>query len=186
MRRLSILFLIASLSLHGYPAVGQSNSADSTVRTVKIPAGTTIDVELADSISSADIEKGDVITFRAAAPVKVDGIVVAAEGARCTAVVVKASKRRRWGRSGELTFSMRDIIAVDDQRIPLQFSRGVKGEGKGVEVASAITTTGLLLWPIAPVALLWGLKRGEHAFIPAGKRFEVLTKEEVVVKVVEQ
>src|SRR5262245_45699187 len=121
MRRLTTLLLFPSLALHVYPAEVQLKSADSydsKARPIKIPAGPGIDVELADSISSADTEKGDVITFRAAAPVKVDGIVVVAEGARCTAVVAKANKRRRWGRSGELTFSMRDIIAVDDQRIP--------------------------------------------------------------------
>jgi len=183
MRILAILFLIPCIALHAPPARCQSINTDTKVKEVKIPVGTSVDVELASFVTSETLETGDVMTFRAVTPVKIDGVTVIAPGAMCTAVVVKARKRRRWGRSGQLTFSMRDIIAVDDQRIPLQFGRAVKGEGKGVEVASGIVATGVLLWPIAPVALLWGLKKGKDAFIPTGKRFEVLTKSEVVVRV---
>src|SRR5262245_10983211 len=133
MRILTILFLIASLALHVPPVACQSNSTSAKITEVKIPSGTRIDVELAFWFSSETLEKGDVITFRAVMPVKIDGLTVVASGAICTAVVVKAKKRRRWGRSGEITFNMRDIVAVDDQRIPLQFGRAVKGEGKKAE-----------------------------------------------------
>jgi hypothetical protein len=34
-----------------------------------------------------------------------------------------------------------------------------------------VIVTGLLLLPIAPIGLLWGFKRGEDAFISAGRRF---------------
>ena len=183
MRRLALFLLTACLTFQVPPVACQSNNTDSKFKEVKIPAGTAVDVELVYYVSSDSIQKGDVISFRAVEPVKIDGTTVVHARALCTAVVVKAKRRRRWGRSGEITFRMRDIIAVDDQRIPLEFGRAVQGEGKKAEVASGIAATGVLLWPIAPVALLWGLKKGEDAFIPAGKRFEVITKAEVIVRV---
>jgi hypothetical protein len=42
--------------------------------------------------------------------------------------------------------------------------------------------TGALLWPIAPVTLLHGFKRGKDAFIPAGKRYEVFIDGQPSVK----
>ncbi len=142
-----------------------------------------VEVELVTFVSSESTEKGDRLTFRALDAVKIDGVTVIQPGARCTAVVVKAKRRRHWGRGGQLAFTMRDIVAVDEQRIPLKFMREVTGDGRVIEVASAIAATGVLLWPIAPVSLLWGLKKGEDVVIPAGKRFEVLTSDDVTVKV---
>jgi len=178
-----VLLLIATLAVPGPRANSQSNTEN--IRAIKIPKGTPVEVELVYDISSGSIEKGDGISFRAVSAVTVDGIQVIASGASTTAVVNKVSRRRYWGRGGQIAFTMRDIVAVDEQKIPLQFDREVTGEGKIAEVSTKIAATGVLLWPIAPVALLWGLKRGKHAIIPAGKRFVVLTKADVTVKVIE-
>jgi hypothetical protein len=161
-------------------ASGQLNSVE-----VKIPAGTSVEIETAFDISSAYVEEGDAISFRAVGPVKVNGVTVIAPGALATALIVKAKKRGHWGRSGHLAWSMRDIVAVDGQRIPLRFEREAAGEGKGGEVATKTVVTGALLWPIAPVALLWGFKKGKDAVIPAGKRFVTFVSTDAVVRVAE-
>jgi hypothetical protein len=162
---------------------GQLNSVE-----VKIPAGTSVEIEAAYDISSAYVEEGDAISFRAVGPVKVDGVTVIAPSALATALVVRAKQRGHWGRSGRLAWSMRDIVAVDGQRIALRFEREAAGEGKRGEVATKTLVTGALLWPvfpIAPVALLWGFKKGKHAVIPAGKRFVTFVNTDAVVSVPE-
>ena len=179
MRTILPIILILLLVVHVYPAHGQSSSE----RLIKIPTGTQIEVELVHLITSESTEKGDLLTFRSLDAVKIDGVVVIEPGARCTAVVVKAKRRRHWGRGGQLAFTMRDIVAVDEQRVPLQFMREVTGDGRVAEVASAIAATGVLLWPIAPLSLLWGLKKGEDVVIPVGKRFVVTTRSDVMVRV---
>ena len=155
---------------------------------VKIPAGTSVEIETAFDISSAYVEEGDAISFRAVGPMKVDGVTVIAPSALATALVVKAKKRGHWGRSGHLAWSMRDIVALDGQRISLRFEREAVGEGKAGEVATKTVVTGgllLPLWPIAPVALLWGFKKGRDAVIPAGKRFVTFVSTDAVVSVPE-
>lgn len=168
----------------------QANGTSGQLKSVevKIPAGTSVEIETAFDVSSAYVEEGDAISFRAVGPVKVNGVTVIAPSALATAFVVKAKKRGHWGRSGRLAWSMRDIVAVDGQRIPLRFEREAAGEGKGGEVATKTVVTGgllLPLWPIAPVALLWGFKKGRDAVIPAGKRFVTFVSADAVVSVAE-
>ena len=50
-----------------------------------------------------------------------------------------------------------------------------KGDSKAGTVTTGVIVTGLLLLPIAPIGLLWGFKRGEDAFISAGRRYDVFT-----------
>ena len=68
---------------------------------------------------------------------------------------------------------MQDVTAADGTRLPLRFSDRIVGDSKGAKVATRVAITGVILWPIAPVALLHGFKRGKNAYLPAGKRFEV-------------
>jgi hypothetical protein len=62
--------------------------------------------------------------------------------------------------------------ATDGTRIPVQFNGRTVGDSKGAKVATRVVLTGLVLWPIAPVALFHGFKRGENDVVPEGKRFE--------------
>lgn len=98
-------------------------------------------------ISSACVEDGDGISFRAVGPVKANGVTVIAPSALASGLVVKAKKRGHWGRSGHLAWRMRDIVAVDGRRIPLRFEREAAGEGKGGEVATKTAVTGFVLLP---------------------------------------
>jgi hypothetical protein len=61
-----------------------------------------------------------------------------------------------------------------------------RGDSKGAKVATRIALTGVLLGPLAPVALLHGFKRGENAFIPAGKRFAVFVQGDVQASITEE
>jgi len=143
---------------------------------VKIPNGVPIEVEAPFTVSSQDVKKGEAISFRVVNPVKVDGVVVIAAGATATARVVKASRGGHFGRAGRLAWEMQYVTAVDGTRIPLQSSGRIVGDSKGAKVATAMVITAVALPLIAPVALLHGFKRGENAFLMAGKRFEVLTQ----------
>jgi len=73
---------------------------------------------------------------------------------------------------------------VDGTRISLASSAGrAVGDSKGAKVATQIILTGALLPLVAPVALLHGFKRGENAFVPAGKRFAVFVGSEATVTI---
>ncbi|MGH9901036.1 MAG: hypothetical protein ACRD68_04255, partial [Pyrinomonadaceae bacterium] len=167
------VILAMVMAPEGAAAGGQSSAALQAVQaaTVKIPDGTLVEVETAYTISSQEVREGDAISFRVVNPVIVGGVTVIAAGATATARVVKASRGGHFGRAGRLAWSMYEVTAVDGSRVPLQFAGRTVGDSKGAKVATQAVLTGVLLWPIAPVALLHGFKRGENAVVPAGKRF---------------
>jgi hypothetical protein len=150
---------------------------------VKIPDGTLIELEAAYDVSSKDVKVGEEISFRVATPVLVGGRVVIEAGATATGRIVKASRGGHFGRAGRLAWKMEEVIAADGTRIPLKLDGRVVGDSKGAKVATKAVVTGVLLWPIAPVALLHGFKRGDNAYLPAGKRFEAFVNGDAAVSV---
>ena len=137
---------------------------------IAIPDGTPLEVESTFNVSSSEVEEGSAVSFTVVHPVKINGATVIASGARATARVTKAKKGGSWGRAGTLAWEMRDVIAVDGSKVPLEFSNRKRGDSKGGTVTTAIIVTGVLFWPAAP---FWGFKKGKDAKVPAGSRFEV-------------
>jgi hypothetical protein len=168
-------------------------STPPTNREVKLPAGTPIDIESAYTVSSLDLKPNEYLSFRVLIPVKVDGVTVIEKGALVTARVVEAKRGRHWGKAGRLSWTMIDVVAVDGTRPPLQAQKdlpdgrnGIKGTSHGAEVATKTIVMGALLaplFPIAPLALMSGFKRGEDAVLTEGKRFVVFVQSDTVVKV---
>jgi hypothetical protein len=153
---------------------------------LKIPHGTIIDIEAPYAVSSQDVKDGDWISFRVVYPVKIEGVTVIDIGAPATARVERAKRGGHFGKAGTLAWTMVDVVAIDGTRVPLEFATRLKGDSKGAKVATQTVLTGVLLWPIAPVALLHGFKRGGNAVIPEGKRFAVFVHGEATVNVGEQ
>lgn len=156
-----------------------SNTTPVTLKNAEIPAkysdlllkgGTRVELELAYTVSSAELREGEAVSFIVVHPVLVDGAIVIERGAAATARVVKAEGGKSWGRGGQLAWNIQNVTAIDGQKIPLQFSDAAKGNGAAGSVTTGIVVTGLLFWPAAP---FWGFKKGKPAIIPAGKRFEV-------------
>ncbi|HEX3230982.1 MAG TPA: hypothetical protein VHQ95_18540, partial [Pyrinomonadaceae bacterium] len=59
----------------------------------------------------------------------------------------------------------------------------VKGTSHGGEVATRMIVFGALMWPIAPLMLVQGFKRGENAVLPEGKRFIVFVTKDATVNI---
>ena len=74
---------------------------------------------------------------------------------------------------------MQDIQAVDGSRVSSRFTKRLVGDSKGNTVAVAAVATTVLL---GPFGLLWGLKKGKPAIIPAGNRYSVFVNGEANVK----
>jgi hypothetical protein len=170
-----------------------SESTPRPSREVKLPAGTPIDIESAYTVSSLDLKPNEYLSFRVLIPVKVDGVTVIEDGALVTARVVEAKRGRHWGKAGRLSWTMVNVVAIDGTRPPVQAQRdlpdgssGIKGTSHGAEVATKTIVMGALLaplFPIAPLALMSGFKRGEDAVLTEGKRFVVFVQSDAVVKV---
>jgi len=167
-----------------------ANSSPSQTRPLKIPAGTPVEIEAAYTVSSLDVRPEDLISFRVIVPIKVDGITVIEKSSLVTGRIVEAKRGRHWGRAGKLSWIMQDVVAVDLTRVALQArndladgKNGVKGTSHGGEVATRMIVFGALMWPIAPLMLVQGFKRGENAVLPEGKRFIVFVTKDATVNI---
>ena len=139
---------------------------------VAVPVGTLVELETAYTINSQLVRTGDAVSFRVVNPVIVEGQVVVEKGAIATALVTKAERGGHWGRAGRIAWMMKEVTAADGSRVPLQFNGRTVGDSKGAKVATSMVVMGALMWPIAPVVLFHGFKRGENAVVPEGKRFD--------------
>jgi len=160
---------------------------------VKIPAGTALDIQATHDVSSRDAKLGDLISFRVLVPVKIGDSIVIGSNALVTAQIAKAKRAGHWGKAGKLTWTMRDVVAVDLTRVSLMANpdfpggqQGVTGQSHGAEVATKTAVMGALLAPTivgAPLALMHGFKRGEQAVLPEGKRFVVYVQKDTIIKI---
>ena len=144
---------------------------------IKILDGTPLEIEAPYTFSSMDFKPNDKISFRVVDPVKIDGVTVIEQGATVTGRVEQAKRGGHWGKAGLFVWTMQTVTAVDGSQVPLRAtSVRLRGDSKGAKVATAMIITGALMPLIAPVALLHGFKRGENAYIPAGKRYTLFVE----------
>jgi hypothetical protein len=141
------------------PAQLPSASTSSTPNTLlAIPAGTPVEIEIMEEISSASRQRGDAFPIRLAAPLVIDGVQRLPAGLAGVGQVVHAAGPRAGGGAGELLVAAR-WLRSDSHCIPLRgFSLGGSGknaQGLAVGLGLALGLPGLLV-------------RGRDIVIPAG------------------
>ena len=172
-------------------AAAISAAAQPQPRGLKLPAGTPLDIEATYTVSSIDFRPGDYLSFRVLVPIIIDGVTLIDKGSLVTGRVVEAKRGGHWGKAGRLSWTIQDVVAIDGTRVPLQAQKdlptgrnGIKGTSHGGEVATRTVLFGALLFPLSPLALMTGFKRGENAVLPQGKRFVVYVQSETAVKAI--
>jgi hypothetical protein len=134
----------------------------------------------------------------------IDGMTVIERDALVTARITSAKRGGHWGKAGKLVWTMEDVVAVDNTRIPLapetalgdklwsletktvtkqpvKAQSSVKGTSHVGEVATMAALSGVLF---PPLALLHGFKRGENAILREGRRYVVAVGRDSTVKVI--
>jgi hypothetical protein len=193
----SLIFLLMAVFTCNSTLLAQSASAQSTATeviqpsrsgepqlaarvkpsTLQIPDGTPVEIEAPYTLSSMDFKPEDKISFRVVDAVKIDGVTVIEQGATATGVVQRSKRGGHWGKAGLFVWTMQTVTAADGSQVPVRAtSVRLRGDSKGAKVATAMIITGALMPLIAPVALLHGFKRGENAYIPAGKRYTIFVE----------
>ena len=159
----------------GPPALADVESMISQLSApARIPAGTLIEVETARAVSSRDATVGSQITFLTTRRTFVNNILVVERGAVARARVVKVQRARGWGRAGMLAWELQDVVGVDGTRIPIQLVGKQYGKNRSAAVAGSAVgsavATGALIFPYSsPIALIWGLKKGDEAVLRGSK-----------------
>lgn len=143
----------------------------------QISAGTPIELETVRATSSDNAPAGSAITFIATRRVYVDNTLIIERGAVAMARVVKVRRARSWGRPGMLAWELEYVVGVDGTRIPVQLAGQQNGKSRTGVVAGSAVATGALIFPYAsPVALIWGLKKGEEAVLRGSNVVSAIVK----------
>jgi hypothetical protein len=160
------------------PAALSGSEATSELA-AKVTDGTEIEIQLKNNASGEELKIGDIVDFTVVRPVVVNGAIIFDKDASARARITTAKKAGHWGHAGKLEWSMQDILATDGARVPARFTQRKIGDSKGNTVAVAAVATTVLL---GPLGLLWGLKKGKPAIIPAGNRYTVFVHGDTTVK----
>jgi len=160
-------------------------------RRVKVPAGTSLEIEAIHTVRSVNVRANDYLSFRVLVPIRIDDVTVIEKDALVTGRVVEAKRGGRWGKAGKLSWIMVDVVAVDLSRIPVQInkdfpdsSKRIRGISHGGEVAAHAIMLGALFPPAAAIGVIGGaFKRGGDAVLPEGKRFVVYVYKDTEVTV---
>ncbi|NUO74463.1 MAG: hypothetical protein HOQ32_00470 [Lysobacter sp.] len=134
-----------------------------------LPAGTELDLEIAQALSSKLNKNGDVFALRLVAPLSLDGRELVPAGAMGAGEVVHASPARPGGKAGELLLAGR-YLSFGDQRLLL---RGLKFGQSGKDNATAAAVTMVLIGPLG------ALIHGGQFEVPAGTRVRAKLAQEV-------
>lgn len=147
--------------------------------TMSVPDGTEIEIQLTNNASGEELKIGDVVDFVVVGPVQLNGLTIFEKGAGARARIKTAKRAGHWGKAGKLEWAMQDVMSSDGNRIPARFTQRQIGDSKGGTVAVAAVATTVFL---GPIGLLWGLKKGKPAIIPAGNRYSVFVHGDVKIK----
>ena len=160
----------------GPPSLADVDSKISQLSApAQIPAGTMIELETARAVSSDSVKVGSPITFLTTRRFFVNDILVVERGAVARARVVKVQKARGWGRAGMLAWELQYVVGVDGTQIPIQLVGKQSGKNRSAAIAGGALATGALIFPYSsPVALIWGLKKGDEAVLRGNRIFSAV------------
>jgi hypothetical protein len=137
-----------------------------------IPVGTVIQVETTKAFSSANLSVGAPITFLVTKRIFINNVLVIERGAVARGRVVKVKRASGWGRPGMLAWEMDDVVAVDGSKIKISVGSVQNGKSRTAAVTGSALATGALIFPYtSPVALIWGLKKGDEAVLRGSRIF---------------
>ena len=181
----SLLMLTLSVAVMAFPRTQdppqeqKSKPVVTSDGTINVPDGTEVAVQLKSNASGEEMKVGDVVDFVVVKPVQVNGLTIFERDAVARARITTAKRAGHWGKAGKVEWAMQDILAADGNRVPARFTRRHIGDSEGGTVAVAAVATTVLL---GPVGLLWGLKKGKPAIIPAGSQYSVFVAGDTKVK----
>jgi len=133
---------------------------------VGIAPGTVVEVESAEAVSSGKTSVGAPINFFVTKRIFVNDNLAIERGALARGRVTRVKRASGLGRAGMLAWEMEYVVAVDGTKIPVQVVGKTTGKNRSLPMAGGAAATAALIFPYSsPVALIWGLKKGDEAVL---------------------
>jgi hypothetical protein len=170
-RRLLTLVLIAALARLQFAQVAP--------QTVSVPRGTGVEIELTQDISSETLKAGQTIAFRLVRPIELNGETLLPAGAPATGIVETVQTSGKWGKSGAFNLTLEPLKLADGTHIHIDFPRPQRRKSGKAEKADKVAEGTLATmyytayFPLIPVALIAGARKGKPFNIRSGERYLV-------------
>ncbi|OQW56842.1 MAG: hypothetical protein A4S17_13230 [Proteobacteria bacterium HN_bin10] len=181
--RIALGVIVALLSTATGPALAQTAEQvppaefvappPPTPQTIRIPAGTVVQVELTEALSSRTSQQEQLFGLRLAEPIVIDGSEVVPAGAIGGGEVIDAHASAFGGRQGRLIISGR-FIEINGHRARI---RGMQITAAGEDRANTALAVSMI--PYAGVAGIF--IQGGEVSIPAGARGTARLAEDIDV-----
>jgi hypothetical protein len=157
--------MVARMSGSSVPGVSGAGSPGSHSKALarELKDGTEVKLRLVSTVSSSTAKVGDRVDFEASDDIVIDGIVVIQKGAAGRGEVTEARKKKSFGRSGKLNFTIDSVKAVDGQNIRLRSTKELKGE-ESYGKAGVVT---ILAGPFGAFV------KGKDIDVPAGTEYAI-------------
>ena len=139
---------------------------------VALPDGTEFTVLTTEEITSKTASEGDLLTFKVAEDVVINGHVVIAKDTLVKGTVASAKKSGFFGRGGNLGIHVESTMTVDNQKTKLRSAKGKAGDDK-------TGTTVALVVLFGPLGFL---KKGKQAIIKSGRGSGCGYSRELIIK----
>jgi hypothetical protein len=158
--------LLAAVLVFSFQALPQSLAAQSvshapSLQTTRIPAGTIVELEFVEILSSKTSKMGQTFSLRLREPIVIDGQTVVPAGAMGGGEVIDASRAGIGGRSGKLIVSGR-FLDFQGQRARI---RGLQSVLAGKDRSRTAVNTAIL---VPYVGFLGTFVQGGEIEIPVG------------------
>jgi hypothetical protein len=161
------------------PVPAETQPAPATSACCSVPARTTLEIEILDTLSSKDNSNGQSFRFRLAEPLAVGGRVLVPTGTEGVGEVVHAARARAMGKAGELILAAR-YLQHGDTRIPLRTLRF--GRNQGRDNSGTVNTIAVASAGTVPVVGMVGyFISGGEVRVPAGTRATAQTAAELAL-----
>lgn len=142
---------------------------------VTLPAQSLVRITLLKTVDSGKAQVGDLIDYRVAEDVMVDGRVVIPAGVISQAKVTEVSSAGRLGKDGRIVVDFGKIVSLDGTPVRLRVDEKATQENKSLELAAGASMAGIVL--LGPVGLVGGyFVKGKDVKIEANTQFYVETE----------
>jgi hypothetical protein len=156
-------------------ALVQTQAAQVAASAGSVPPGTGIEIELLQDVSSETLKDGQGIPFRLVRPLEIRGATLLGAGTAVTGVVGKVKTSGSWRKGGAFDLTLQPLKLADGTLVPIDFPRPHKQSAKAETATDATTETMALIYyfPLIPVVLIAGARKGKPFNIRSGERYLV-------------
>lgn len=150
-------------------------SAELPIGQAQVPANTLVKIELVTPVRSKQLKEQDVIKYKVAQDVIVNGKLVFAKGAPGEGVVTKVKQARNFGRNAEVSVDFHKTKSIDGTYVDTFTGEEARKEMKSLAMAGGASLAGIAI--LGPIGIVGGaFVHGKDVDLPAGTQLYVQTK----------